>query len=92
MFDFRHSIIISVTLLLFVAIGIDGFDIQSLTKIHHKLHVSSLSASSTAIEVDSSKYLDEKQVCCYILYYIHIIIVICFIYICDTYLYLLNIC
>lgn len=85
MFDCRYSIVISVTLLLLVVISIDGFTIQSFTKInHHKLRVSSLSASSTAIEVDSSKYLDEKQVCYYILYHIHIIFVICFTNICDT--------
>jgi len=87
MFDCRYSIVISVILLLLVIISIDGFGIQSLTKLnHHKFSVSSLTASSTAIEVDSnSKYLDEKQVCYYILYHIHIIIVICFIYICATY-------
>ena len=89
MFDCRYSLVISVTLLLLVIISIDGFGIQqSLTKNHHKLSVSSLSLSastSTAIEVNnSSKYLDEKQVCYYMLYYIYIIFVICFIYICDT--------
>ena len=84
MFDCRYSIVITVTLLLLV-ISIDGFGIQQFTKRNHKLSVSSLSASSTAIEVDSGKYLDEKQVCCYIFYHIHIIIAICFIYTCDTY-------
>jgi hypothetical protein len=76
-------------LLLLVIISIDGFGVQSLIKLnHHKVSVSSLSLSastSTAIEVNnSSKYLDEKQVCYYMLYYIYIIFVICFIYICDT--------
>ena len=64
MFDCRYSIVISVNLLLLVIISTDGFGIQSFTKCNHKFSISSLSASSTAIEVDSnSKYLDEKQVC-----------------------------
>ena len=63
MFDCRYSIVISVTLLLLVVvISTDGFGIQSFTKCNHKFSISSLSASSTAIEVDSGKYLDEKQV------------------------------
>ena len=82
MFDCRYSIVISVTLLLLlVVIRIDGFSIQQFTKIkHHKLRVSPLSSSSTAIEVDSSKYLDEKQVCGY-----YIIFFIFFVCVYDTY-------